>query len=78
MIKQAHLNAFIHSTLDSVLWYILKIHYQYGEISSWYHVNKNHADSAGFMTSADNSNLFMWRVQDQSWSKRKRSLTTKK
>jgi hypothetical protein len=35
----------------------LKIHYQYGEIPFRNHVNKNHADGAGFMTNADKFQL---------------------
>ncbi|RIA90668.1 hypothetical protein C1645_769362 [Glomus cerebriforme] len=56
-IEQAHLNAFVHPCLDSALWNISKIHYQYGEIPSRNHVNKNRADGAGFMTNADKFQL---------------------
>ncbi|CAG8448957.1 17899_t:CDS:2 [Funneliformis caledonium] len=43
-IEQAHLNAFVHPCLDSALWNVAKIHYEYGEIPSKNHINKNRAD----------------------------------
>ncbi|CAG8682862.1 12333_t:CDS:2 [Funneliformis mosseae] len=52
-IEQAHLNAFVHPCLDSALWNVAKIHYEYGEIPSKNHINKNRADGVGFMTNAD-------------------------
>ncbi|CAG8766616.1 8230_t:CDS:2 [Cetraspora pellucida] len=52
-IEQAHLNAFVHPCLDSALWNIAKIHYEYGEIPSKNHINKDRADGVGFMTNAD-------------------------
>jgi hypothetical protein len=52
-IEQAHLNAFIHPCLDSALWNVAKIHYEYGEIPSKNHTNKDRADGVGFMTNAD-------------------------
>ncbi|CAG8479458.1 16992_t:CDS:2 [Acaulospora colombiana] len=52
-IEQAHLNAFVHPCLDSALWNVAKIHYEYGEIPSKNHINKDRADGVGFMTNAD-------------------------
>ncbi|CAB4381588.1 unnamed protein product [Rhizophagus irregularis] len=56
-IEQAHLNAFVHPCLDSALWNLANIHYEYGEIPSRNHVNKNRADGVGYMTNADKFQL---------------------
>ncbi|RHZ82170.1 hypothetical protein Glove_113g63 [Diversispora epigaea] len=56
-IEHAHLNAFVHPCLDSALWYLAKIHYEYGEIPSRNHINRNRADGVGFMTNFDKFQL---------------------
>ncbi|CAJ0829790.1 3936_t:CDS:2, partial [Entrophospora sp. SA101] len=54
---QVHLNAFVHPCLDSTLWNLVKVHYEYGEIPSKNHYNKNRADGIDFMTDADKFQL---------------------
>ncbi|CAG8611715.1 4759_t:CDS:10, partial [Diversispora eburnea] len=56
-LEHAHLNAFVHPCIDTFLWYIADIHYEYGEISSKNHINRNRADGVGFMTDADKHQL---------------------
>ncbi|CAG8627063.1 9173_t:CDS:2, partial [Diversispora eburnea] len=56
-IEGAYLNSFVHPCFDAFLWYIANVHYEYGEITSKKHVNRNRADGAGFMADADKYQL---------------------
>ncbi|CAG8594142.1 46108_t:CDS:10 [Gigaspora margarita] len=56
-VEGAHLNSFVHPCIDAFLWYISNVHYEYGEITSKRHVNKNRADGAGYMVDADKFQL---------------------
>ncbi|CAG8654417.1 9548_t:CDS:2, partial [Ambispora gerdemannii] len=56
-IEGIYLNSFVHPCFDAFLWYIANVNYEYGEITSKSHVNRNRADGAGFMADADNYQL---------------------
>ncbi|CAG8576875.1 7164_t:CDS:2 [Paraglomus brasilianum] len=56
-IEKSHLNAFVHPCLEAALWHIAQVHYKFGEIPSKNHIDRNCADGAGFMTSADKFQL---------------------
>ena len=66
IIEQAHLNLFVYPCFDSALWNLAKIHYEYGEIPSKNHINKNCVDGVGLWLMQINSNLYMWKGQDHS------------
>ncbi|CAG8593445.1 9041_t:CDS:2 [Ambispora leptoticha] len=56
-IEGVYLNSFVHPCFDAFLWYIANVNYEYGEITSKSHVNRNRADGAGFMADADKYQL---------------------
>ncbi|RUS31538.1 hypothetical protein BC938DRAFT_477616 [Jimgerdemannia flammicorona] len=56
-IEKPHLNAFVHPCLEAALWHIAQVHYEFGEIPSRNHINRDCADGVGFMTSTDKFQL---------------------
>ncbi|CAG8572250.1 6195_t:CDS:2 [Paraglomus brasilianum] len=56
-IEKPHLNAFVHPCLEASLWHVAKINYEFGEISSPNHMNRDCADGVGYMKSADKFQL---------------------
>ncbi|RHZ49137.1 hypothetical protein Glove_529g5 [Diversispora epigaea] len=56
-LEGAHLNSFVHPCFDAFLWHISNVHYEYREITSKRHVNRNRADGAGYMIDANKFQL---------------------